>query len=822
MGDLIAKSNDVELVQHSKNVSVVARYIAEKYMGVGGDEQDILDLISISGLLHDIGKATDKFQVALKKNKKKNIGTKFRHNEIGGAFLYKYLVFNDAYTSSRRVNYSDVSNTHCRMIANIVYWHHGISNRMAGHKIGKVLESVSSAEINTIHNLCEELITSSEFSSVIEFKVKNSGDTLNTPCYYFDENDTYAANIYNKQFGLIRTSIVSADQIVSSLEANNNKLVISVDNVSEMIDGIIEEMLLLSNKPVVDIDNIVRTNSKFDVNRYKEQEECVKNCINSSSNTVTINAPAGFGKTIVGILWGINNGKKIIWVCPRNEVAYSVYESIIDDLNLLGIDLKVELFLTGECKLNNYCEDNTKIGFTSDIIITNIDNFLAPTFSSTVSDRLFTVNCVNVIFDEYHEFVSEDAYFAGFVNLISIRHNYTNSKSLLLSATPYEMYHLWGSISDKGEIIPSKYESCKPIHDYKYKVVVTEGVEIPEDKNTLIAYNSIVEAQLMKYDTPNSELVHSKFLKDKVREKMEELKGTYGKNSNASKNKVWIGAHILQASLNVSFKNLVDVVMSPQSSLQKIGRCNRFGDYGDNSTITFTKIMNDYGKHSLSESLSIENIYNKDLYDKWYDKLKLISGTFVTLDDLYKLFNEFSKENQNDITKFINDKHNRSLTMLRNQVYPIKYDDSKEKSAPSAGSNVLRSSGSEIYVIVSKFGCIDKFEGVFTVDRSDSRFKNWWDDSKYKYLPRMVNCVKIMENNGDATKLELDYSEMMSKKNDERLDVEDIIKMARKRNTPMVVDYMEYHDEYGLVYKGYKKKNNVDDTSFYARLLNRE
>ena len=94
---------------------------------------------------------------------------------------------------------------------------------------------------------------------------------------------------------------------------------------------------------------------------------------NKIGKTTQVNAPAGFGKTILGLLWAFNSNKKIIWVCPRNTVAESVYRSITEELKFFNIDfLSTELFLSGEVKKNNILFEGD---FKSDIIVTNIDNF---------------------------------------------------------------------------------------------------------------------------------------------------------------------------------------------------------------------------------------------------------------------------------------------------------------------------------------------------------------------------------------------------------------------------------------------------------------
>jgi len=133
MEKLLAKSNGLELSIHSKIVSETAGLLLTKISDV-----EIINrfnpTIKTSALLHDIGKLTSNFQNFLNgKIKKPNL--KFRHNEIGWAFLSKYL----------SQEYCDRS-----IILNTVYWHHGISNQIEKHTDTEILSLLDDTSINNI------------------------------------------------------------------------------------------------------------------------------------------------------------------------------------------------------------------------------------------------------------------------------------------------------------------------------------------------------------------------------------------------------------------------------------------------------------------------------------------------------------------------------------------------------------------------------------------------------------------------------------------------------------------------------------------------
>lgn len=72
-------------------MSIFASEIANKILI---DDNNIKEIVRISSLLHDIGKICEDFQKLLK-NIKKESKSKYRHNEVGWAFLSKYLNLNN-------------------------------------------------------------------------------------------------------------------------------------------------------------------------------------------------------------------------------------------------------------------------------------------------------------------------------------------------------------------------------------------------------------------------------------------------------------------------------------------------------------------------------------------------------------------------------------------------------------------------------------------------------------------------------------------------------------------------------------------------------
>ena len=751
MKKLLAKSNGLDISTHSK---IVEDYALNLFSGIIKDtdlQYKFIDVIRYSSLLHDIGKLTNNFQKFLN-NKKKKPGYKFRHNEIGWAFLSKYLSdsFCDYLTRE--------------MILNIVYWHHGISNKVASHTDTEILATLDEESINNMLLYLEECVDMFSINPVID----------NTPIkapLYFPEDKILKTNLHN--LNLLRSIVITADRTVS--------------NLNEMPDSttdLINSYLNMDNKVLV-------TNSKFDgTPRYELQKSIVKQI--PEGRTTILKAPAGFGKTLLGVLWGFETNNKVIWVVPRNTIANSLYKSIIEEFNNLNVTTSIQLVLSGEIKKTNTPEVGL---YESNIIVTNIDNYLAPDIKNNIMDSSGLLFGAKVIFDEFHELVTNAPLMSLFINIMKGRNLSTTSSTLLLSATPIECNHLWelGKFNTSKDtiILPSKESHYPAAHNKKYLINTLNSWQSPTpNSNTLSIINTIRGAQNEKLNAEYNFLIHSSFTEDYKDDKLNVLLDEYGKNGIISELKSNIlGTHILQASLDISLGNLYETVLSPQSTLQRIGRVNRWGGLTD-ATINIVKDVDD--ELTKSNNCVIGILYNRNLSDRWFDYISKYNGQYLTLDELYVIYNKFSLEAQDAVRKFVNDVYNTSSSYL-STIYPYKFDnlDNTEK-VMTAGSNKLRSVNNEIFYII-KHQHKDEWVGPFTATlykSPDIEFNE--EGNTYN---RMIKTMKILRDNNDER---FEFNDLIdSKKYGGTIDR--LRFAAKKINTPYIVYDRVYNDELGII-----------------------
>lgn len=739
----IAKDTGEKLYDHSLKVSIFAVEIAKQT--IIDKNSDLIEQVRIAALLHDIGKITKSFQDMLS-GKKKTDKNKFRHNEIGWAFLSKYL-----------------KTTHERLgnILDCVYWHHGISNKLNNNFDSEILDSITDEDIN---NMLEYLKYTLGEDGI---RIPDERKKRKTPLYFDSENENE-----NVERNFIKTCVLSADRLFASYE--------NIDG--DFVKNIINKEILKSNDFEI-INNGQYDNDRFNVQNKISQEEF---------KTLKINAPAGNGKTIIGLMINSKSKNKLLWICPRNMVATSVYNSVLEELETFNINnISVELYLGGEVKKRN---NTTKTkDFDSDIIITNIDNFLNPSIENKNMDRLYFINNCDVIFDEYHELINESAIFSCFVNIMRIRHGITTSKTTLLSATPLDIEYLWDTANVSTKILPGKNLHFDASHNKKYNINILEYDSVQElyiekGENNLVIYNSIANSQIGFKHTNSDLLIHSGFEDSQRKSQLDVLYEQYGKQSKRRLKKIdVIGTHVVQASLDISFNNLFESILSPQSTVQRIGRCNRWGDYENISSINIVK-FNDKSENKMKDIL-----YTRNLSDLWFDFLKPLNGQQITLDELYKIYNSFNEAFSVQVRKFIDKSYFDSLKSLE-KIYPIKFNEKKTKTdVKTAGGNKLRATNNlELFYICKKYNSSDYTEPI-----SRKIYKSIQEDfsEEGNIQNKLISTMKEIRNVCDDR---YQYNDIIDNKH---VTLDEIRTLSRKSNTPYIRFDVVYHPELGVINK---------------------
>lgn len=764
------------LIEHLHGVMIGSLYFAKR---LGVDDESLLEIISLSAFLHDVGKVSDYFQnETLGLNPSKTSINYPCHQEI--SWLYAA-----AHNNNKLFE---------RLGLQSIYWHHATNfyqNELEKRNAQNVINELPEGELKIIYERINNLINNFKFDFDISKYIDTSScddDVDNSIPKLFE----YNAN--NKQLNaqrlIVRSCLIASDHLVSSLSNEELNDVINSNDISKYYDN-----SRTFNKSY-------KIPECYDKNRFDTQVEIVNSC----DRVTQVNAPAGFGKTVIGLLWGLDKNDQIYWVCPRNIVAEGVYENVVREIKNFGLNLSVELFLTSERKL---CTNQDIEDCKSDIVVTNIDNLLSP-MTNNQTGRIFDINSSNIVFDEFHEFQSEEALFSLFVILMNARmHLAKNTNTLLLSATPSVIHKLWdGNV--KTKILPERGKHYPAQHNKLYEFDFSNNYDMPPKNSELRMFSSIKNVQ-EQFKNDYNIIIHSKYLPKDRENIMNNIINTFGKGGD--KNGKVISAPILQAALDVSFNSLIKTCESPECDIQAIGRINRWGE-NNYAKVVFLDLDNKNNEEFNSrERGAIITRYNYPLSKKWNEFLKQKISLPITLNELYELYGEFINNNI-ELDNYLKKCFTESVKKLET-FFPRKKPklNNQKNNNTKISTKSLRSVTSSCFIAVKYSNgdwCPEPIpcssadisnykisnrkyienEKIKTILENLIKVGYEYEDIVKKYFGKKKNIIKIKNKKTTS-----------SKRSNKILTFEEFEKIGKCSDTPIPIFTSEYNTILGLIDK---------------------
>lgn len=684
---LLAKSNGTTLKDHSNVVALRCKELAtamlagnelKHVVGPQYTSKDVIDACYYAGLFHDIGKAVPYFQEYIKSQVEPDYldtdlvdtvtepekVTRY-HNEFSWAAVCTY--------EDELRNAVGITDRKCwEAVKYAIFWHHAAApdfNEIKGRDIFFAKEFDMKSIVDCMNDFIGQ-----------NFPVKEAVPR-DIPDYFAIDPMPYEDNAL---IMFVRAVLVRADREISGYANTVSESNITIDTIE--------------------------CPSNFDADRYLTQ----MNIVNSAGKTTNVvAAPAGFGKTFIGLTWAVRFSETVYWVCPRNAVIDSVYRSLVELKNELGVDLTVEKMYTGAVQDS----DKALNANQPRIVVTNIDAITTPTASNRQANLQYDMLVKPMIFDEFHEFpMDECPMYAAFNLLMEVRNDFTCAKSMLVSATPYTLYK-GNDFRNEINYLPKKNGHYAPQHDVPYSVRIAKvNGQLIDD--TAYVYNVVKSAQEFADSDPRSICFHSKFTDEDKNSIMDRIYSSYGKTATGDKVPV-VSGPIMRASMDISFRNMEIFVSSPNNDLQIIGRCNRWGK-DDDATITFV-IPEKLG--AGDRTYLDHNDFPKThlIYAKWVECLKSSVKDTMTLSELYDMYDKFSKENADLLTEYQKMLHKEGIEKLVTQCYPHRpayYVNPQNRG--NKGS--LRNTDPSIYFIVKDVN--GHYVGPFQIGESVADFSN--------------------------------------------------------------------------------------------------
>lgn len=775
------------LTDHLTGTMHLAMYCA-KHLGLN---EELTNIAGLCGFLHDVGKCTNYFQNVTLPNhnhdsKKRNTLIKKTYPKISSKNVY-YPRHNEISWAFTEL-FSQSKSLFSKIGGQAIYWHHGTLipfNKLDKRDTNQVINELnlfSDNEDQIVFDKIWEIIGSVKFpfdiSKFLDLS-KTPGNSKTKPLLF--EEEVKNEQMLNSQRLLIRSCVIFADHKISSLSSSELKTLIKNANNERFFRKFF-------NAQLTKLKNELTCPEGFNSERFDLQKKIVNSC----EKTTVIKAPAGFGKSLIGVLWGLNQSGQIYWVCPRNTVAEGVYENILKEIKTFNLDISVELFLASERVKSTHDNDVC----TSNIIVTNIDNLLSPMVSYKATNRLFDINANNIVFDEFHEFVNDEALFGAFIVYMRARNRLCGNdvKTLLLSATPSTFYQLWDSETKKTLLLPDPTHHYPAQHEEYYKFTFTDKFVTNVPNSSLTMYSAIRNVQA-NYQNGYSHIIHSKYSDNDRHQKMSDILALFGKGGN--KNGKVISAPILQAALDISFNSLNKTIESPECDIQTLGRVNRWGEVKAICNVNMISLFSDDAEKSV-----INSRYEWQFSKEWAKWLESNIKKNVTLDDVYKLYNEFNIKFNSELTDFFKKKNQEAIkklsTFYPKQTFGVITDSTKKISAKT-----LRNSSPNYFIVVKDTnGNWCNF--TFNVERyeldkllKDVNNSNLVMSSSISTV--WANLEKIQDQNGEYI---YDYSDLndyfFNKRKRIALNHNDMKMFAKNSSTPLPISSSVYNSIIGL------------------------
>lgn len=794
------------IISHSLATARLAIRVLDNWLlskSIMSREQDselsgIRKAVATAAMLHDIGKITDDFQKKLKKNvpvidnfdeaqpidadwenPKSRKQQYYRHNVMSWALALKMINF-------RNSRYTD-------KILSAVLYHHVVYQKdiytigCNSTTAGDAFSILSTDERHKAKELISELsrISSDEFGTSFKLSSTVSSDDkkLEEQNLTVKITDPSVSQSYNEaaKYTIIRTVLINADRMLATYPELESHI---ISNDFSEADSLIKHIDVLEHADAFKDFDMDSVKSLYDKARFDKQLDTLNiasDFFNKNGGTFKLSASAGWGKTLFGILYTIMTGKKTIWVLPINLIADGTYRSIKSEIERMKLQdkLSVGLYMKGSYV---YGDEN------SDILIMIIDSFLAPLYRNTDAHLFIRRLGCNVIFDEYHEFFTGEPLFAGFINTMFARNWYTDSNTLLMSATPrtLQVFELFSKYGKFIEYRPEPFNGNMNIKVRFKKVLHSSSLNITSN-DAFVIMPTISSAQEVyeKQKASEDDILHSRFIDSDRKIKEERLYSAHDKHSIREDRNVEYGTHILITGNDISANSVYEVPMCPDKTIQAVfGRCGRFMEkFYKNKGNYYVVEVTDKDQRAAITKLR-NQMLSDELCKRWIEMLREYDGKTMTKNELYALWEKFYRDNRADIQKaeyvFIREAY-RSLYDMRPYATRKRNQESDVKILPSKPG--WRGENNTIFVIPEN---IKADKDAIKIDSTSVEFlDDEWNHTAMKkktnFMMRRIPNFKYIFRNGKY------------------MDKKEMFRYAKNENTPLLLTTFVYRSDIGLV-----------------------
>ncbi|WP_159437663.1 DEAD/DEAH box helicase family protein [Ferrimonas marina] len=389
---------------------------------------------------------------------------------------------------------------------------------------------------------------------------------------------------HNLLCSITRAMVVCADRAVSALSPAELSALVEQSGYPQMAQAIYDDGMGSG----VLTPSIARYLGGFDQSQPRVQQQKKAAMALAYTDARICSAAPGVGKTKIALeavrLRPRERGKvPLYWICPRKAVCEAVRHELLQQLPEAQIAL-----LTGDEQTVTGPGGTVPLEEQAfDILVTTVDQMMADLLQHVRADRLISFLAASVVFDEFHEVITDPALLPFFWELVWLKTYQSDRDITLLSGTPAPVHlQFLGAYWSK----PAHSVRCRRHSATKYQLdfarlnaaAVQDRIVREDCKDTAVFLNRAASVQAaylgaIERGCHSALPFHASLSTSDRQRLLALLQANFGPTTSNQLFDRLISGPAGRAALNISrAKGLLEVA-APESTLQQFGRIARFG-----------------------------------------------------------------------------------------------------------------------------------------------------------------------------------------------------------------------------------------------------